>query len=186
MRGVPALRAMLEPYSKYVDRCELPELNEPLDVNRSAYADIKLDPFVRASLVRFFLSAPDDRLLESESDYHRARTMFVRNAIVSLAVASQTTLKTLGLGYALWALIVGLFISNALRVPGWLKPAIQSDLYIKIGLVLLGGEILFGEMLALGGGTEHNRRTLDDTARELEETLLQHGVDARLTRIGSR
>jgi len=39
------------------------------------------------------------------------------------------------------------------------------------------------EMLALGGGTEHNRRTLDDTARELEETLLQHGVDARLTRI---
>ncbi len=39
------------------------------------------------------------------------------------------------------------------------------------------------ELLSLGGGTEHSRRTLDDTARELEETLLQHGVDARLTRI---
>jgi S-DNA-T family DNA segregation ATPase FtsK/SpoIIIE len=39
------------------------------------------------------------------------------------------------------------------------------------------------ELLSLGGGTEHSRRTLDDTARELEETLLQHGVNARLTRI---
>jgi S-DNA-T family DNA segregation ATPase FtsK/SpoIIIE len=39
------------------------------------------------------------------------------------------------------------------------------------------------DLLALGGGSEHNRRSLDDTARELEETLVQHGVDARLTRI---
>jgi len=39
------------------------------------------------------------------------------------------------------------------------------------------------ELLSLGGGTEHNRRTLDETARELEQTLVQHGVDARLTRI---
>jgi S-DNA-T family DNA segregation ATPase FtsK/SpoIIIE len=39
------------------------------------------------------------------------------------------------------------------------------------------------DLLALGGGAEHNRRALDDTARELEETLIQHGVDARLTRI---
>jgi S-DNA-T family DNA segregation ATPase FtsK/SpoIIIE len=39
------------------------------------------------------------------------------------------------------------------------------------------------ELLALGGGANQNKRALDDTARELEETLLQHGVDARLTRI---
>lgn len=39
------------------------------------------------------------------------------------------------------------------------------------------------EMLALGGGVGHSKKALDDTARELENTLLQHGVDARLTRI---
>ena len=39
------------------------------------------------------------------------------------------------------------------------------------------------ELLALGGGADHSKRLLDQTARELEDTLVQHGVDARLTRI---
>jgi len=39
------------------------------------------------------------------------------------------------------------------------------------------------ELLALGGGGGHSKKALDDTARELEEALNQHGVDARLTRI---
>jgi S-DNA-T family DNA segregation ATPase FtsK/SpoIIIE len=39
------------------------------------------------------------------------------------------------------------------------------------------------EMLGLGGGAGQSKRALDDTARELEETLIQHGVDAKLTRI---
>jgi S-DNA-T family DNA segregation ATPase FtsK/SpoIIIE len=39
------------------------------------------------------------------------------------------------------------------------------------------------ELLTLGGGVGHSKRALDETARELEDTLLQHGVDARLTRI---
>jgi S-DNA-T family DNA segregation ATPase FtsK/SpoIIIE len=39
------------------------------------------------------------------------------------------------------------------------------------------------EMLAMGGGVAHSKKLLDDTARELEEALNQHGVDARLTRI---
>jgi S-DNA-T family DNA segregation ATPase FtsK/SpoIIIE len=39
------------------------------------------------------------------------------------------------------------------------------------------------ELLKLGGGESHSRRVLEDTARELEETLRQHGVDARLTKI---
>jgi len=39
------------------------------------------------------------------------------------------------------------------------------------------------ELLALGGGSGQSKRALDDTARELEDTLIQHGVDAQLTRI---
>jgi len=39
------------------------------------------------------------------------------------------------------------------------------------------------DLLALGGGAGQSRKALDETARELEDALLQHGVDARLTRI---
>jgi S-DNA-T family DNA segregation ATPase FtsK/SpoIIIE len=39
------------------------------------------------------------------------------------------------------------------------------------------------ELLEGGTGGEVNRRSLEDTARQLEDTLLQHGVDATLTKI---
>ena len=39
---------------------------------------------------------------------------------------------------------------NIFRVPDWLKPAIQSEFYIKIGIVCLGSTILFGEVLKSG------------------------------------
>ncbi len=39
------------------------------------------------------------------------------------------------------------------------------------------------DMLARGAKVAQDKRTLEETARDLEDTLLQHGVDARLTRI---
>lgn len=39
------------------------------------------------------------------------------------------------------------------------------------------------DLLDVGGGEEQNRRHLEDTANQLEDTLRQHGVDARLTKI---
>jgi S-DNA-T family DNA segregation ATPase FtsK/SpoIIIE len=39
------------------------------------------------------------------------------------------------------------------------------------------------ELLTLGTGGGQNKRSLESTGRELEDTLRQHGVDARLTRI---
>lgn len=71
-------------------------------------------------------------------------------SVVSYIVASQSLLKAYGLGYAFWALILGLLISNTVGLPSWLKPAVRTELYIKIGLVLLGGEVLFNKMLSLG------------------------------------
>ena len=46
-----------------------------------------------------------------------------------------------------------------------------------------GYELPPPELLTLGGGAGQSKRALDETARELEDTLVQHGVDARLTRI---
>lgn len=70
--------------------------------------------------------------------------------IISMVIASQTTLKAYGLSYPLWALIIGLLISNTVGVPQWLKAGVRTELYIKCGLVVLGAEILFTRIMALG------------------------------------
>lgn len=54
------------------------------------------------------------------------------------------------LEYAFWALIIGLFISNVFTVPKWLKPAIQTEFYIKTGLVLMGASVLFSNIQKFG------------------------------------
>jgi DNA segregation ATPase FtsK/SpoIIIE, S-DNA-T family len=57
--------------------------------------------------------------------------------------------------------------------PPAMKPAVTTSGYKLPPLDLLG----------LGGGGDHNKRLLEETARQLEETLHQHGVDAALTKI---
>jgi uncharacterized integral membrane protein (TIGR00698 family) len=69
---------------------------------------------------------------------------------VALIVAAQETVHRFGLEFALWGLLLGLMISNTIGTPQWLRPAAQGELWIKIGLVLMGAEILFGRLLALG------------------------------------
>ncbi|SMB85022.1 Uncharacterized membrane protein YadS [Desulfonispora thiosulfatigenes DSM 11270] len=54
------------------------------------------------------------------------------------------------LGYAFWALGLGLLICNTVKTPEWLKPAIKTEFYIKTGLVLLGAEILFSNIVSFG------------------------------------
>ncbi|MFZ7103135.1 MAG: YeiH family protein [Peptococcaceae bacterium] len=54
------------------------------------------------------------------------------------------------LGYAFWALGIGLLVSNTVRTPEWLKPAVKTEYYIKTGLVLLGAEILFSNIVKFG------------------------------------
>ena len=49
-----------------------------------------------------------------------------------------------------FAVILGLIVSNVFRVPKWMKPAIQSEFYIKIGIICLGSTILFKEVLESG------------------------------------
>ncbi|MDI6655221.1 MAG: putative sulfate exporter family transporter [Candidatus Hydrothermarchaeota archaeon] len=71
-------------------------------------------------------------------------------AILSFVIAANKTVKGYGLEYVLWALFIGLFISNILRVPSWLKTAVRTEYFIKIGLVLLGAEILFHVIMKAG------------------------------------
>ena len=71
-------------------------------------------------------------------------------AILAYVLAGQVTIKHYNLEYALWALVVGLIISNTIGVPDWLRPAVLTELYIKTGLVILGAEVLWHRLIALG------------------------------------
>lgn len=70
--------------------------------------------------------------------------------ILSYFLAAHQNMKELGVGYAAWAIILGLLISNTVGTPKWAKAALLTPFYIKTGLVLLGVEILFGKILAIG------------------------------------
>jgi uncharacterized integral membrane protein (TIGR00698 family) len=72
-------------------------------------------------------------------------------AWLAQTIGAQSTLRSWGLGYALWALSLGLLISNTLGAPAWLEAGARSELFIKIGLVLLGAELLLGRIVELGG-----------------------------------
>jgi uncharacterized integral membrane protein (TIGR00698 family) len=55
-----------------------------------------------------------------------------------------------GIEYVIFALFIGLLISNTVGVPEWLKPAVQTEYFIKTGLVILGAGLLFLEILQAG------------------------------------
>lgn len=70
-------------------------------------------------------------------------------ALIALVLEQQVTFKKWGLAGVLWALFIGLFISNVLKIQ-WLNEAARTEMYIKTGLVLLGAEILFHALLKAG------------------------------------
>ena len=71
-------------------------------------------------------------------------------AWLSQLIAGNSTVNYWGLEYVIFALLIGLFISNVVGVPAWLKEAVRTEYYIKTGLVILGAGILFFEILQAG------------------------------------
>jgi uncharacterized integral membrane protein (TIGR00698 family) len=71
-------------------------------------------------------------------------------AWVSVFIGKQSVINTWGLEYVIWALIFGLLISNTVGLPNWMKPAVLTEYYIKIGLVCMGATILFSVIIKAG------------------------------------
>ena len=71
-------------------------------------------------------------------------------AVLAYVASANATMKAYGIGYAAWAIVFGLIVSNTIGTPKWVMPAVQTEYYIKTGLVLLGAEILFGKILSIG------------------------------------
>ncbi len=75
--------------------------------------------------------------------------------VFALSLLAQLIAKIPGVKYygfeaVFFSVIFGLIVRNCIRIPEWLKPAIQGEFFIKIGVVCLGATILFRDFVTSG------------------------------------
>lgn len=70
--------------------------------------------------------------------------------VLALILAGNAFLKNWNLEAVIFSLSIGLIISNFFSVPVWLKESLSTELFVKIGLVLLGTTVIFGDILKAG------------------------------------
>lgn len=90
-----------------------------------------------------FLSRPLKGLLAS----------FVIVFVLALAaqfIANIGIIKEYGFEAVFFSVLIGLVIGNTVKIPDWMKPAIQGEFYIKVGVVCLGATILFRDVMKSG------------------------------------
>jgi uncharacterized integral membrane protein (TIGR00698 family) len=71
-------------------------------------------------------------------------------AWVARVIAGNGLFVDYGVEYVIFALLLGLLVSNTIGTPKWLAPAVQTEFFIKTGLVILGAGLLFMEVLQAG------------------------------------
>ncbi|MBP6055275.1 MAG: putative sulfate exporter family transporter [Cytophagaceae bacterium] len=73
-------------------------------------------------------------------------------ALTSLALilAGNAFLKNWNLEAVIFSLAIGLLLSNFFTLPGWLTETLSTELFVKIGLILLGTSVIFGDILKAG------------------------------------
>ncbi|MBE7177642.1 MAG: putative sulfate exporter family transporter [Mucilaginibacter polytrichastri] len=70
--------------------------------------------------------------------------------VIALIIAGNGTMKHYGLEAVIFSLVIGLVISNFFTLPEWLKAALSTELFVKIGLVMLGTSVIFPDILKSG------------------------------------
>ena len=71
-------------------------------------------------------------------------------AVLAQYIAKIPQIKYYGFEAVFFSVIFGLIVRNCFHIPDWLKPAIQGEFFIKIGVVCLGATILFRDFLTSG------------------------------------
>ena len=70
--------------------------------------------------------------------------------ILALIITGNNKVKELNLEAVIFSLIIGLVIGNFFKLPAWLKGALSTELFVKIGLILLGTTVIFADILKAG------------------------------------
>ncbi|SOD12624.1 YeiH family protein [Pedobacter xixiisoli] len=70
--------------------------------------------------------------------------------IVALVIAGSSAMRALNLEGVIFSLGIGLAISNFFKLPKWFVESLSTELFVKIGLVLLGTTVIFADILKAG------------------------------------
>jgi uncharacterized integral membrane protein (TIGR00698 family) len=70
--------------------------------------------------------------------------------IIALIVAGNKSIKSYNLEAVIFSLGIGLTIGNLFKLPEWFRSALSTELFVKIGLVILGTTIIFSDILKAG------------------------------------
>ncbi len=68
----------------------------------------------------------------------------------ALVLAGNAFLKNWNLEAVIFSLTIGLLLSNFFTLPAWLTETLSTELFVKIGLILLGTSVIFGDILKAG------------------------------------
>src|SRR6204780_3208387 len=75
---------------------------------------------------------------------------FVEQSIARYGKAHHLTLPNIE--YVLWAILIGLLISNTVGIPEIFRQGLGTyEFWLKTGIVLLGSRFILGDILKLGG-----------------------------------
>jgi len=70
--------------------------------------------------------------------------------VVAVIITGNGFIKSLNLEAVIFSLSLGLLISNTIDLPEWFRSALSTELFVKIGLVLLGTGVIFSDILKAG------------------------------------
>lgn len=71
-------------------------------------------------------------------------------SLLAQVVAKLPAVSYYGFESVFFSVLFGLLIRNLWCLPSWLKPAVQGEFFIKIGVVCLGATILFSDVMKSG------------------------------------
>jgi uncharacterized integral membrane protein (TIGR00698 family) len=70
--------------------------------------------------------------------------------VIALIIAGNAAIKGLNLEAVIFSLFIGLSIGNFFKLPEWFRTALSTEIFVKIGLVLLGTSVIFSDILKAG------------------------------------
>ena len=70
--------------------------------------------------------------------------------VIALILAGNKEIKALNLEAVIFSLSLGLIIGNLFKLPAWFRETLTTELFVKLGLILLGTSIIFGDILKAG------------------------------------
>jgi len=70
--------------------------------------------------------------------------------LLALFITGNSFVESLNLEAVIFSLAIGLFIGNFFTLPQWFKNSLSTELFVKIGLVLLGTAVIFSNILEAG------------------------------------